>query len=633
MYYQKADGSFVDVKNGGIIIYYLGRGSSNNGNTTATPFPQGFRMLSGSPGLRAYDNNTMTYGNAQNPARPVSDRVSWKCIDYAMDHPETTGFPANMTCPDGLRAQVQFQSCWDGVNLYKSDQSYVAYLSQIDNGVCPPTHPVLLPHLFYESYYSLDSVDTSDGGRFLLATGDTTGFGYHGDFLNGWNMTTQAQAVANCLASSGSGQISDCPDLVKSNDDAYQSNCPLQPSWVNETVQGSLAALPGCNPPTSGPATVSQQNCPGQLMAYSSSTGGRPVPVINSTTSTLTSGTKVTYAGCFVDGTNGRAMSGASYSDSSSMSTQACGAFCQSKGFNMFGTEYAAECYCSNTLPSSAAAQGDCSMVCNGDLTSYCGGSNRLSVWTIAGSSTTTTTTIVSSTTTVSTSKSTTASSTSQAASPSIAISGGTYLGCYMDSTSARALSGYYNSANTQTLNSCAAAAVQNSYKYFGVEYSGECFAGNTIAASSGPGSPNCNMACYGNSSQICGGPNALSMFQNTKYVDAGNKATISVASGSWTYQGCWTDSTSSRALSGYSYSNATGMSIEMCASTCAQKGYSWMGSEYAAECYCGSSSGPGNGATKVADTDCAMRCAGDNSEWCGAGNRLTTYKLQAAKV
>lgn len=626
MYYQKADGTFIDVKNGGIIIYYLGRGSSN-GNTTATPFPPGFRMLSGSPGLRAYNNSTMTYGDTQNAPRRVADRVSWKCIDYAMDHPETPGFPSNMTCPQGLRAQVQFQSCWDGVNLYKSDQSHVAYLSQIDNGVCPPTHPVLLPHLFYESYYNLDSVDTSDGGRFLLATGDTTGFGYHGDFLNGWNMDTQSQAIASCLASSGSGQISDCPALVKSNDDASQANCPLQPSWVNETVQGNLNALPGCNPPTSGPATAVQQNCPGQLMSYSAATGGRQTPVANSTTAVLASGSSATYAGCFVDGTAARAMTGASYSDSSRMSTQACGAFCQSKGFNVFGTEYASECYCSNSVPVTGAAQTDCSMICNGDLTSYCGGSSRLSVWTVAASSAVTTTG-GSSTTTSTTTRSTTTLSTSPSVSSSSGVAGASYLGCYTDSTSSRALSGYYNSANSQTLNTCAAAAVQNGYKYFGVEYSGECFAGNIIASSSTAGSKNCNMPCYGNSSQICGGPNAISMFQNLKYVDAGNKATVTAGGKSWSYSGCWTDSPSNRALGAYAFTNSTGMSIEVCATACAQRGYSWMGTEYAAECYCGTSAGPANGAAKVADTDCTMRCAGDNSEWCGAGNRLTVYKL-----
>jgi hypothetical protein len=40
------------------------------------------------------------------------------------------------------------------------------------NGACPPTHPILLPHLFFEVLYSMDGVDTSDGGKFVFANGD-----------------------------------------------------------------------------------------------------------------------------------------------------------------------------------------------------------------------------------------------------------------------------------------------------------------------------------------------------------------------------------------------------------------------------------------------------------------------------
>ena len=79
----------------------------------------------------------------------------------------------NTNCSNGLRAQIQFQSCWDGINLYKSDNSHVAYMSQIDNGVCPPGYPVQLVHLFYEVLYGTNNIHL-DGGRFVFAQGDTT---------------------------------------------------------------------------------------------------------------------------------------------------------------------------------------------------------------------------------------------------------------------------------------------------------------------------------------------------------------------------------------------------------------------------------------------------------------------------
>ena len=87
-------------------------------------------MLSGSNGARSYDATTMTWGNDTYPARPLADRVTFACIDYANSTPETPGM-SNTNCPDGLRAEIQMQSCWNGVDLYKADNLHVAYLSQI----------------------------------------------------------------------------------------------------------------------------------------------------------------------------------------------------------------------------------------------------------------------------------------------------------------------------------------------------------------------------------------------------------------------------------------------------------------------------------------------------------------------
>lgn len=110
------------------------------------PFPKGLKMLSGNNGARNFDSKTLTVPGG----RALAERVNFACIDYSKPGPETNGLPASLYCPQGLRAQVHFQSCWDGKNLYLPDQSHMAYLSHIDNGVCPPTHPILLPHLFYE---------------------------------------------------------------------------------------------------------------------------------------------------------------------------------------------------------------------------------------------------------------------------------------------------------------------------------------------------------------------------------------------------------------------------------------------------------------------------------------------------
>lgn len=57
----------------------------------------------------------------------------------------------------------------------------MAYLSQIDNGICPPSHPILLPVLFIEVPYDVNTI-TKDGGKFVFANGDETGYGFHGQY-------------------------------------------------------------------------------------------------------------------------------------------------------------------------------------------------------------------------------------------------------------------------------------------------------------------------------------------------------------------------------------------------------------------------------------------------------------------
>ena len=166
LYYEHANGSFEEVHNGGMTVYYLGRGDNR---ANIKPFPPGFRMLSGNAAARSYNHTPV---NSVKNARPYGDRVSFNCLTDS-PLPETPNL--SMTnCPRGLRAQVQFQSCWDGKHKYLADNSHVAYMSAIDNGVCPPGYPVQLMHLFYEVLYGVNDIKL-DGGRFVFANGDPTG--------------------------------------------------------------------------------------------------------------------------------------------------------------------------------------------------------------------------------------------------------------------------------------------------------------------------------------------------------------------------------------------------------------------------------------------------------------------------
>ena len=144
-------------------VYYLGRGDMT---ADIKPFPAGLRMVSGDPVARSSDTSAKTYNNL----RPTADRVSFACLG-AEPKPESPGM-SDTSCANGLRAQVQFQSCWNGVDLYKPDNSHVAYMS--DKGLCPPGYPVHFMNIYLEVMYSVADIK-QDGGRFVFSNGDPTG--------------------------------------------------------------------------------------------------------------------------------------------------------------------------------------------------------------------------------------------------------------------------------------------------------------------------------------------------------------------------------------------------------------------------------------------------------------------------
>ena len=148
-----------------------------------------------------------------------------------------------------------------------------------------------------------------------------------------------------------------------------------------------------------------------------------------------------------------------------------------------------------------------------------------------------------------------------------------------------------------------------------------------------------CNMLCNGNQSEYCGGPNRLNVYgtelpTGTDTPGGGATSTsVTVADptapaqpptvGTYSWYGCATEIPNGRVLSGASFAADT-MTLESCQSFCADADFEYFGVEYARECYCGNSFNPGS--VPAPDTDCNFPCAGDASELCGAGNRLSIY-------
>ncbi|KAI4099122.1 MAG: hypothetical protein L6R37_006115 [Teloschistes peruensis] len=93
-----------------------------------------------------------------------------------------------------------------------------------------------------------------------------------------------------------------------------------------------------------------------------------------------------------------------------------------------------------------------------------------------------------------------------------------------------------------------------------------------------------------------------------------------------YNYQGCYTEATSGRALSGSSFFNDL-MTVEKCAASCSA--FPLFGVEYGRECFCGQSLNAGS--VLAAETDCSFKCPGNSAETCGAGNRLNVYQKPVA--
>lgn len=108
--------------------------------------------------------------------------------------------------------------------------------------------------------------------------------------------------------------------------------------------------------------------------------------------------------------------------------------------------------------------------------------------------------------------------------------SGATFLGCYTDSNN-RILNGSSASPSTNTIESCHASCASQSFAYSGVEYSSQCFCGNVLVDGNPKANADseCNYACSGNSTEICGGYWRISIYQ----LSGGSSASSSAASSS----------------------------------------------------------------------------------------------------
>lgn len=257
------------------------------------------------------------------------------------------------------------------------------------------------------------------------------------------------------------------------------------------------------------------------------------------------------------------------------------------------GTEYAIECYCGNKPPPNqySVDESFCTFSCAGDVNQVCGGNGGyLSMFydptrynpedgeTTPGGGPTGPTT-----------------------GPVTVQSAGEYdfIGCYSDNNPGRALTGFAPAAPEDGSNIENCMSRCSKFTYFGTEYGGECYCGNTINAGATlqPGDDvddtGCNMVCSGNSTEYCGGPNRLNMYSRDgkppppppTTTDTGDvpeptgPSVVQYADG-FQYLGCYTEAADGRALDDLENPvPGAVLTVELCADACT--GFQYMGVEY----------------------------------------------------
>ncbi|RYP76919.1 hypothetical protein DL771_001472 [Monosporascus sp. 5C6A] len=213
------------------------------------------------------------------------------------------------------------------------------------------------------------------------------------------------------------------------------------------------------------------------------------------------------------------------------------------------------------------------------------------------------------------------------------------WYGCKTEASAGRALKLFGFADDSMTLESCRDFCDSKGTIFFGTEYGRECFCGNKFEKGSvdAPDS-DCSMLCAGDQWNFCGNGNRLSVYIKDGAADPAEPSASTTTSNAqpaptapfqpdvvsdYNWYGCKTEASAGRALKLFGFADDS-MTLESCRDFCDSKGTIFFGAEYGRECFCGDKFE--SGSVDAPDSDCSMRCAGDEWNFCGNGNRLSVY-------
>ncbi|KAL8947337.1 MAG: hypothetical protein Q9222_006367 [Ikaeria aurantiellina] len=269
------------------------------------------------------------------------------------------------------------------------------------------------------------------------------------------------------------GSDSTQADTFKSTGDLGTTCTPLDSTGSSTSVSSSSSS-----------SAASSSSTPSSTGTTMSTVRTSSTATTSSTSASTPTVSGYSYQGCYTDSTSARVLTGKSTS-SNTMSYKSCSTYCT--GYTYWAVEYGSQCYCGNIFSnptSPAPAATDCNMKCSGDSTQVCGAGNRMNLFKSLAQGATNAT-----------------------------VAGWNYAGCFTDSTSARVLNGKYNYDAALTIEKC--AGLCKGYKIFGAEYASQCYCGNSYAnPTTQVAEGDCGYTCGGNSGQLCGAGNRLSVYK-----------------------------------------------------------------------------------------------------------------------
>ncbi|KAI0631805.1 hypothetical protein C8Q77DRAFT_1219134 [Trametes polyzona] len=338
-------------------------------------------------------------------------------------------------------------------------------------------------------------------------------------------------------------------------------------------------------------------------LSFPSITHGSLVRVRQAPSTPDIPGTNFTFLGCFTD-QGARSLGGASLVNTTGMTVESCVSFCSSQHFNFAGLEFAQECWCGNEIANGGtnATETDCNFACTGNANEICGAGNRLSVYWNGVPPPPPPITV-----------------------PSVGL--WESLGCITDNVNTRTLTVGVNVPGPFTVEGCTQACFNDNFPLAGVEFATQCFC-DTAIQNGGASAPltDCNMACSGNSSEFCGGPNRLNGGGGG---GGGGPTPIDVAPVKtglptpWSYAACYVDNAFGRIFANQLPDNPA-VTVESCIASCQSQNFTLAGLEFGVQCFCGNTLI--EGAVPGEEDTCNMACGGNSTEACGGPNRLSVY-------